>query len=123
MARKLLKPAALLLLVILGLLLFDAIIVTDKERLERTLEEIREAIERADAAACAAFLSPDYSFDGLDAGGVTEVAEEIFRITGKMYVKELERAITISDNLAVVEGRILTRSTPDSLVPFSVISH
>lgn len=100
---------------VLVYLLFDLLIVTDLERLERTIADLRKAVEAADAERCISFVSPDYQYEGETREQLLEIGRQLFKATGPLEIKEINRKKPrITGATAVYDSKMLVTFTRPS---------
>lgn len=100
------KVVAAVVGVILVYLAVDFLVVTDKERLQRTISDLKKAVEEGDADRCISFLSPGYSFEGKTRDDLLELGKSLFKMTGPMKIRELETKLNITGALAVYDSQM-----------------
>jgi len=106
------KIAVVVAAVVLVYLLGDFLIVTEMERLQHTIAELREAVAAADAERCISFISPDYLHNGESREQLLEIGRRIFQRTGPMEVQEIsKKKPKISGREAVYESRMVVTFT------------
>ncbi|MEW6354901.1 MAG: nuclear transport factor 2 family protein [Planctomycetota bacterium] len=115
-----LKIAAIVAAAILIYLLAEFLIVTDRERLETTINDLHRVVEKADADKAIAFIAPDYHFQDKSRDELLEFGQRMFKLTGPMKIKILEEKLNVNGSLAVYESSILAAlSNPGGDVPYA----
>lgn len=98
------EKVVLLLIVVAavaGALLLDRLVVTESERVEKVIEEMAAAVERADADGILARVSGNYAGADMPVGALRELAEAFFEQHGQL-------SVTLSDVRVEVAGTLAT---------------
>ena len=121
MRRDIIIIVAVIFCAIGGWLLVMRLFPSDQKRLEWTLEDIRKAVESADAQKCMSFVSPGYHYDGMDYKVLEEFAKETLKLSGPMQIRILKQDVKVpQDGVGVVAGICLCSSRPGAQIPFQV---
>ena len=101
--RRQLYGALLMLALVIGAIVLERVVVTDQERIERTINALRDAVGEADTETLFEGISEDY-YDGvLSREGLRGLAEAYFARYGRTRVRILDRAVNRTRTQAAVE--------------------
>jgi len=114
------KIAAIVAAAVLIYVLGDFLIVSDRERLQATVDDLHYVVEKADANKAMAFIAPDYHFQNKSRDDMLAIGQRMFKLTGPMKIKVIEETFSINGSLAVYESTILaTLSNPGGDLPYA----
>src|SRR5262245_1506603 len=118
------KRLLLLVLAVAGLyVLVDHLIVTDKERVERVVRDVRDAVVRNDWAAVASFVDEDVTLGARDKASLVESWRSMWRASALSTIDADVSDVAVEGDRAAARvrvgpGGIVARSWGDGLVHF-----
>jgi hypothetical protein len=98
-----------LLLVGAVMLIVQHVVVTDREKIQRLLEDMALAVDSEDVSAFAAHIDEQYNADGLDKARLIERVAAAFKEVKIDDVKLVETRIRVEDDTATVDLRAHAR--------------
>lgn len=108
--RRQLYAALVILALIIGAVVLERVVVTDRERIEATIDAMRDAAGRADVEALLSGVSEDYYDEMLGREGLRALAENYFERYGRTGVRILSRAVSLRGDEGAVEMRVFARA-------------
>jgi hypothetical protein len=118
------KRLLLLVLAVAGLyVLVDHLIVTDTERVERVVRDVRDAVVRNDWAAVASFVDEDVTLGARDKASLVESWRSLWRASSLSAIDADVSDVAVEGDRAVARvrvgpGGLVARSWGDGRVHF-----
>ena len=103
LTRKQLLSVLLIVGAGLAALLIDHLIVTEKERIEGIIRELRLAAEQADADMMVEGFSGNFDAEGISRGDLRLMAQRFFEVHGPVQFRRFEARINRTGRTALAE--------------------
>jgi len=97
-----------------GLLLFDLLTESDKEKIGKIVDQAKEAVEAADWEKCMGFVWTRYHEDGIDYERLNTIAKLLAGRTGTMDIWLHRRRITVEGRRAAMTAEAVAIPASDS---------
>ena len=106
------QALSILLILALGLaaLLVERLIVTDKERIEALIRELRLAVEQGNAEALVKNFSEDFDAEGFSSDDMQGVADRFFKAHGPVRFRRFGVGVNRAGRAALAEVHANTES-------------
>ncbi len=91
-------------------LVVDRLVVTEKERVERAVEGLRDSVARADLRAFGEMISPGYGDESFSAEALLGAAAKFFERHGPLALTVRDMRVTVSGPSAAARASVTARS-------------